>query len=146
MNRVNLVGRITRDLELRVAKNGSKFVFFTVAVSEFSTREEKTNYIPCSAFDKTAENMVKYLSKGSLISVEGRITTRNNQTPDGKFETIVNVLAERVNFLEPSKNRNNITTEQNDNFTPNQPTQQNSDSSFDDLVVSDDDELSILWE
>ncbi|ACU78803.1 single-stranded DNA-binding protein [Mycoplasma mycoides] len=146
MNRVNLVGRITRDLELRVAKNGSKFVFFTVAVSEFSTREEKTNYIPCSAFDKTAENMVKYLSKGSLISVEGRITTRNNQTPDGKFETIVNVLAERVNFLEPSKNRNNMTTEQNDNFTPNQPTQQNSDSSFDDLVVSDDDELSILWE
>lgn len=144
MNRVNLVGRITRDLELRVAKNGSKFVFFTVAVSEFSTREEKTNYIPCSAFDKTAENMVKYLSKGSLISVEGRITTRNNQTPDGKFETIVNVLAERVNFLEPSKNRNNMTTEQNDNFTPNQPTQQNSDSSFDDLVVSDDDELSIL--
>ncbi|MDP4040655.1 single-stranded DNA-binding protein [Mycoplasma mycoides] len=146
MNRVNLVGRITRDLELRVAKNGSKFVFFTVAVSEFSTREEKTNYIPCSAFDKTAENMVKYLSKGSLISVEGRITTRNNQTPDGKFETIVNVLVERVNFLEPSKNRNNMTTEQNDNFTPNQPTQQNSDSSFDDLVVSDDDELSILWE
>ncbi|QVK06030.1 single-stranded DNA-binding protein [Mycoplasma mycoides] len=146
MNRVNLVGRITRDLELRVAKNGSKFVFFTVAVSEFSTREEKTNYIPCSAFDKTAENMVKYLSKGSLISVEGRITTRNNQTPDGKFETIVNVLAERVNFLEPFKNRNNMTTEQNDNFTPNQPTQQNSDSSFDDLVVSDDDELSILWE
>ncbi|EXU60045.1 single-stranded DNA-binding protein [Mycoplasma mycoides] len=146
MNRVNLVGRITRDLELRVAKNGSKFVFFTVAVSEFSTKEEKTNYIPCSAFDRTAENMVKYLSKGSLISVEGRITTRNNQTPDGKFETIVNVLAERVNFLEPSKNRNNMTTEQNDNFTPNQPTQQNSDSSFDDLVVSDDDELSILWE
>ncbi|KJQ47632.1 single-strand binding family protein [Mycoplasma mycoides subsp. mycoides] len=90
--------------------------------------------------------MVKYLSKGSLISVEGRITTRNNQTPDGKFETIVNVLAERVNFLEPAKNRNNMTTEQNDNFTPNQPTQQNSDSSFDDLVVSDDDELSILWE
>ncbi|ADK69853.1 single-stranded DNA-binding protein [Mycoplasma mycoides subsp. mycoides] len=146
MNRVNLVGRITRDLELRVAKNGSKFVFFTVAVSEFSTKEEKTNYIPCSAFDRTAENMVKYLSKGSLISVEGRITTRNNQTPDGKFETIVNVLAERVNFLEPAKNRNNMTTEQNDNFTPNQPTQQNSDSSFDDLVVSDDDELSILWE
>ncbi|QVJ95521.1 single-stranded DNA-binding protein [Mycoplasma mycoides] len=146
MNRVNLVGRITRDLELRVAKNGSKFVFFTVAVSEFSTKEEKTNYIPCSAFDRTAENMVKYLSKGSLISVEGRITTRNNQTPDGKFETIVNVLAERVNFLEPSKNRNNMTTEQNDNFAPNQPTQQNSDSSFDDLVVSDDDELSILWE
>lgn len=144
MNRVNLVGRITRDLELRVAKNGSKFVFFTVAVSEFSTKEEKTNYIPCSAFDRTAENMVKYLSKGSLISVEGRITTRNNQTPDGKFETIVNVLAERVNFLEPAKNRNNMTTEQNDNFTPNQPTQQNSDSSFDDLVVSDDDELSIL--
>ncbi|UKS53705.1 single-stranded DNA-binding protein [Mycoplasma feriruminatoris] len=145
MNRVNLVGRITRDLELRVAKNGSKFVFFTVAVSEYSSREEKTNYIPCSAFDKTAENMVKFLSKGSLISVEGRITTRNNQTPDGRYETIVNVLAERVNFLEPAKNRNALVTEQNDT-TPNQHVQQNSDSSFDDLVVSDDDELSILWE
>ncbi|WP_434328677.1 single-stranded DNA-binding protein [Mycoplasma capricolum subsp. capricolum] len=146
MNRVNLVGRITRDLELRVAKNGSKFVFFTVAVSEYSSREEKTNFIPCSAFDRTAENMVKFLSKGSLISVEGRITTRNNQTLDGRFETIVNVLAERVNFLEPAKSRNALMTEENDNLSPSQPTQENSDSSFDDLVVSDDDELSILWE
>ncbi|WP_310795080.1 single-stranded DNA-binding protein [Mycoplasma cottewii] len=153
MNRVCLIGRLTRDLELRTAaKNDAKFVFFTVAVSEYvSNGEERTNFIPCSAFNRTAENMAKYLSKGSLISVEGRVTTRSNKTPDGRVETIVNITADKVTFLESSKVNATRNASNFDNQMFDQDIMSNNSiptsNSFENNSQNDsDDEFSILWE
>ncbi|WP_434341779.1 single-stranded DNA-binding protein [Mycoplasma putrefaciens] len=153
MNRVCIVGRLTRDLELRTAtKNDAKFVFFTVAVSEYgSNGEERTNFIPCSAFNKLAENMAKYLSKGSLISLEGRVTTRSNKTLDGRIETIVNITADRVSFLEPAKNNVNKNSYDFDStisneFDTNDSVQASNSSEEVQGQNQSDDDFSILWE
>ncbi|MBY7704502.1 single-stranded DNA-binding protein [Vibrio harveyi] len=107
MNRVCLVGRITRDLELRESKTYEKFLFFTLAVTEYVSKEKSLAYfIPCFVKGKNAENMAKYLSKGSLISVDGKITTRSNKTPDERIETIVSVVVDKVKFLESKKIKN----------------------------------------
>ncbi|PPE04863.1 single-strand DNA-binding protein [Entomoplasma ellychniae] len=150
MNQVNLVGRITKDLELRSTSNGQgKFVSFTVAVSEYSQQKEITNFIPCFAFERTAENMVKFLSKGSLVSVSGRISVRTSQK-DGKYETITTITADRVNFLESSKNKNENTVGQTSVNTSNinleSPVLATSSSSIvqDEVILSDDE--SILWD
>lgn len=150
MNQVSLVGRITKDLELRSTSNGQgKFVSFTVAVSEYSGQKEITNFIPCFAFERTAENMAKFLSKGSLVSVTGRINVRSSQN-DGKYETSVSITADRVNFLESAKNRSeNTTTSKNvvssninlDSAIQNAPPSNNDDN---EVILSDDE--SILWD
>lgn len=125
MNAVSLVGRITQDLVLRETQGGndgpSKYVFFTVATSEFANGNETTNFVPCVAWGHTAENMTKFLRKGSMIGVTGRLSVRSRQE-NGQYQTIVNVRADRVEFLE-SKNAQpqpSNTTNTN-NFNPKDP-------------------------
>ncbi|AUF83894.1 single-stranded DNA-binding protein [Mesoplasma syrphidae] len=154
MNQVSLIGRLARDPELREAGNGSKFLGFTLAVSEFSRDKEFTNFIPCVAWDKAAENMAKFLKKGSLIAVTGRISVRSNNT-NGKYETIVNVNADRVQFLESKSNNastasnqssqsdSNFDLSQNNGFVQEQEPVGNL-SNEDEIILSDDD--SILWD
>ena len=106
MNRVCLVGRITKELELRKTNNNMSVCSFTLAVQS-KTKNDKGEYmadfIPCTAWNKTAEFMTTYLHKGSLISVEGRIKTSSYDTPDGKrYRT--DVIAEDVQSLESKKN------------------------------------------
>ena len=96
LNRVTLVGRLTRDLELRSSVNGKPYVVFTLAVNSNFT--DQAAFIPCYAWNKTAENMVKYLSKGSLIALDGRIDTRV-EVKDGAQYTIVQVVANSISFL-----------------------------------------------
>lgn len=103
MNTVQLIGRITKDLELRKTEKGEAFLGFTIAVNEYSKDKEYTNYIDCITFGKTAENMSKYLLKGSLISVEGSVSSRTIEKEDHK-ETILSIKALQVNFLETNKN------------------------------------------
>ena len=107
MNRVLIVGRVTRDLEKKLNSNGTSFVNFNVAVNRRvqAGQEPQADFINCIAWGKTADNMALYLKKGSLISVEGRINTRNYEK-DGHRVYITEVAAERVNFLS-SKNSNN---------------------------------------
>lgn len=153
MNNVSLVGRITKDVELREASNGTKYVGFTLAVGEYRNGTEYTNFIPCVAWDRNAFNMAKFLHKGSLISVFGKVSTRN-KNENGKYETIVNIIVERVEFLGSKHGSNNSQTiERNDSnfdmdqintFEPNQYDQQPSSSNKVDEFVSDDD--SILWD
>lgn len=96
LNRVTLVGRLTRDLELRSSVNGKPYVGFTLAVN--SNFSDQAAFIPCYAWNKTAENMVKYLNKGSLIALDGRIYTRV-EVRDGVQYTIVQVVANSISFL-----------------------------------------------
>ncbi|WP_342276363.1 single-stranded DNA-binding protein [Spiroplasma endosymbiont of Nebria brevicollis] len=99
MNNVSLTGRIARDLILRKSSTGKSFTFFTVAVS---TIQNQTDFIPCVAWNKVAENMSNYLVKGSLISVSGRLSTRKS-TYEGKEQYITEVVAQTVSFLDNRK-------------------------------------------
>ncbi|UZQ29496.1 MAG: single-stranded DNA-binding protein [Spiroplasma phoeniceum] len=97
LNRVSLVGRLARDLELKNSVNGKPFVAFTLAVNNIFNNQ--VSFIPCFAWNKTAENMARYLKKGSLIALDGRLQTRSDNV-NGQVTTIVQVIADMVSFLD----------------------------------------------
>ena len=101
MNKALVVGRLTRDPELRTTQDGLAIVRFSVAVSEPMNRdgERETNYINCTSFGRQAENISKYCRKGSMVSVEGRIRTRSYDAQDGTKRYVTEVYCDRVNFL-----------------------------------------------
>lgn len=104
MNRVVLVGRLTKDPELRYTPNGVPVATFTLAVNRtFSNQkgEREADFINCVVWRKPAENVANYLKKGSLAGVDGRIQTRNYEGQDGKRVYVTEVQAESVQFLEP---------------------------------------------
>lgn len=110
MNKALLVGRLTRDPELRTTPGGMAVTRFTIAVSEpFANRngERETNFISCSAFGRQADNISKYCRKGSLVSAEGRIRTSSYDGPDGTKRYSTEVVCDRVNFLTPKGDNQN---------------------------------------
>ena len=117
MNRVELIGRITRDPELRYTGSNVATVRFTLAVNRnFSNQngEREADFINIVAWRNQAENIKKYVSKGSLIAVEGRIQTGSYEK-DGQRIYTTDVIADNVQFLETKaqsealRNQNNIT-------------------------------------
>ena len=104
MNRVVLVGRLTKDPELRYTPNGVPVATFTLAVNRnFSNQkgEREADFINCVIWRKPAENVANFLKKGSLAGVDGRIQTRNYEGQDGKRVYVTEIQAESVQFLEP---------------------------------------------
>ncbi len=104
MNRVVLVGRLTRDPELRTSGSGNSFAFFTIAVNRqftSSTGEREADFINCVVYNKQAENLNRYIRKGGLIGVDGRIQTRNYTAPDGTRRFVTEVICDSIQFLEP---------------------------------------------
>ncbi|WP_283746293.1 MULTISPECIES: single-stranded DNA-binding protein [Bacillus cereus group] len=104
LNRVILVGRLTKDPDLRYTANGVAVATFTLAVNRTRTNqqgEREADFIVCVVWRKTAENVANYLKKGSLAGVDGRLQTRNYDGQDGKRVYVTEVLAESVQFLEP---------------------------------------------
>ncbi|MEH7176270.1 single-stranded DNA-binding protein [Neobacillus vireti] len=104
MNRVVLVGRLTKDPDLRYTPNGVPVATFTLAVNRpFSSQsgEREADFINCVVWRKPAENVANFLKKGSLAGVDGRIQTRNYEGQDGKRVYVTEVQAESVQFLEP---------------------------------------------
>lgn len=100
MNNVALIGRLTRDPELRYTANNFPMCSFTLAIDRQGKEEKRTNFIPVKVLGKTAENCGKYLSKGRLASVEGEIQTDSYEAKDGTKRYTWEVLAHRVEFLE----------------------------------------------
>ncbi|AUB31085.1 single-stranded DNA-binding protein [Spiroplasma floricola] len=147
MNSVNLIGRITKDPELRSSSNSKSFVAFTLAVNEFSGGNQFTQFIPCFAWEKTAENLAKFVKKGAQISVEGAINVRQENN-NGQFSQIVTVRANRIEFLGGTGNNQTMTNNSFDSTQPKQSTQGPSNNFdfdlIDDAKPNDDD--SILWE
>lgn len=104
MNRVVLVGRLTKDPDLRYTPNGVAVATFTLAVNRTFTNqqgEREADFINCVVWRRPAENVANYLKKGSLAGVDGRIQTRNYEGQDGKRVYVTEVVAESVQFLEP---------------------------------------------
>jgi single-strand DNA-binding protein len=87
LNKVILIGRTTRDVDFRRTSSGTPVATFTLALdNRFVLKDGKptTDFINCVAWNKTAETMEKYVKKGAMIAVEGRIQTRNYENKDGK--------------------------------------------------------------
>ena len=104
MNRVVLVGRLTKDPELRYTPSGVAVATFTLAVNRSYTNqqgEREADFINCVIWRRPAENVANFLKKGSLAGVDGRVQTRNYDGQDGKRVYVTEVVAESVQFLEP---------------------------------------------
>lgn len=97
MNSVQLIGRITKDLELKRTASGTSSLQFSLAVDR---AKDGTDFISCVAYGKTADNMERYLKKGSKVAVEGRIQTRNYEGKNGKVY-VTEVICNTVHFLDP---------------------------------------------
>lgn len=104
MNRVVLVGRLTKDPDLRYTPNGVPVANFTLAVNRTFTNqqgEREADFINCVIWRRPAENVANYLKKGSLAGVDGRLQTRSYDGQDGKRVYVTEVVADSVQFLEP---------------------------------------------
>lgn len=102
LNRTVLIGRLTKDPELRHTSNGTATTSFTLAVDRpFQTNGKKeADFIPVVTWRQTAEACANYLSKGKLVAVEGRIQTRNYENNEGRRVYVTEVVADNVRFLE----------------------------------------------
>lgn len=102
MNKAIIIGRLTRDPEMRTTTSGINSTSFTVAVSRtYSNQngERETDFINCVAWRKQAENIAKYCTKGTQVAVEGRIQTRSYDAQDGTKRYVTEIIADNVTFL-----------------------------------------------
>lgn len=106
INRVVLVGRLTRDPELRFTQSGIAVARFTLACDRPFTGQDgkrEADFIDCTVWRKQAENVGKYLKKGSLAGVEGRLQISSYDDKDGQKRYRAEVVADSVRFLESKK-------------------------------------------
>lgn len=106
MNKVFLIGRLTKDVEER-RKEDKVLATFTVAVDEVVKKngvsEKTAQFIDCIAFDNLASNIVKYIKKGSQVAVEGRINNYSYAHKDGTTRNYYRILVSSIQFLDPRK-------------------------------------------
>ena len=103
INRTVLVGRLTRDPELRYTGSGAAVVTFTVAVNRQFTNsqgEREADFINCVMWRKAAENFANFTRKGSLVGIDGRIQTRSYENQQGQRVYVTEVVAENFSLLE----------------------------------------------
>jgi len=103
MNKAILIGRLTRDPELRHTNTGRAVCQITVAISRPFSREDgqrDADFINVVVWDKIGENVAKYMRKGSQVAVEGRIQTRSYDNTEGKKVYVTEVIAQSVQFLD----------------------------------------------
>lgn len=103
MNHVILIGRLTRDPELRYTPNGVAVANFTLAVNRAFTNqagEREADFIPIIVWQKLAETCANHLHKGRLVAVDGRLQIRSYETQDGQKRRVAEVVAANVQFLD----------------------------------------------
>lgn len=131
MNAVTLIGRLTKEVELKFTSNGNAVGTFTLAVNRNFTKdsgEREADFINCVVWRKAAENLANFTRKGSQIGVEGRIQTRNYENQQGQRVYVTEVLVSNFHLLEPKQDtqqqgqgnyRQNNYNAQNNQFQPN---------------------------
>ena len=120
MNKVILIGRLTRDPELRYTSSNVATCTFSLAVDRTFTNqngEREADFINIVVWRKQAENCKNYLTKGSQVAIDGRIQTRNYDDKDGKKVYVTEVVADNVQFL-GAKGANGGSMASSDNQTP----------------------------
>lgn len=104
MNKLILIGNLTRDPETRTTPSGHTVCSFDIAVNERRGGQDSTTYFRVSTWDKTGENCQKYLSKGKKVFVSGPVSARAYQTNNGETRVSIEVTANEVEFLSPANN------------------------------------------
>ena len=122
MNLVTLIGRLTRDPELKYTQSGKAFTKFSIAVQREFNREE-ADFINCIAWDKRAETICEYLRKGRRIATQGRLSV-NSYEKDGETKWKTEVIVDKFEFVDSlnNENRGNEKSEydkKNDDFDKN---------------------------
>ena len=109
LNHITIMGRLTRDPELRRTGSGVAVASFTVAVDrDFTKGEKETDFIDCVAWRQSGEFVSKYFSKGSMIVVSGRLQIRKWTDKDGNKRSTAEVVADNVYFGDSKKDESNI--------------------------------------
>ncbi len=129
MNSVQLIGRLTKDIDLRYTQSGTAVGSFNLAVErnfKNADGERETDFIRCQIWRKAAENLEKFTSKGSLIGIEGSVQTRNYENNQGQRVYVTEINVDNFTLLESKKdsqNNNASGTQNNDMGEYNQQTQ-----------------------
>ncbi len=129
INRVILVGRITKDPELKSTQSNVNFVNFTLAVNrQFADQsgERQADFIQCVVWRRQAENLSHYIRKGALLGIEGRIQTRSYEV-DGNMRYITEVVCDSVQFLET---RGDSSNNNKDDYSQPEPSSNDSNDEF----------------
>jgi single-strand DNA-binding protein len=142
INSVTLVGRLTKDVELRYTGSGLAVASFTMAVDrnfKNAQGERETDFINCVAWRKTAEILANYAHKGAMVGITGRVQTRSYQNNEGNTVYVTEVVSENVQLIETDKSKQENTSSNqkkynNPNFNDD-PFEKNDDS----IDISDDD-------
>jgi single-strand DNA-binding protein len=144
MNRVVLVGRLTKDPELKFAQGtGTAVAHFTLAVNRRFKREGQpdADFIPVVVFGKAAEATANYMSKGKLISVSGNIQTSNYEAKDGTRRYVTDVIADEVNFLEWGGNKESDTNTSQGGYNGESKAKSNDFGGASDITPIDDGDI-----
>ena len=118
MNSVQLIGRLTRDPDIRYTDSGSSIARFSIAVDRRFKQEgsDTADFINCVAFGKTADFIEKFFNKGKKIALIGRIQTGSYTNNDGAKVYTTDVIAEQVEFVESKSSVNEVTGKGTDTF------------------------------
>ena len=115
MNNVSLVGRLTRDPEIKTTNSGSSYARFSIAVDRRG-KDAGTDFINIVAFGKTSEFIERYFRKGQRIGINGRLQTGSYEGKDGKKVYTFDVIAENVEFVESKSASSSATPANADGF------------------------------
>ena len=126
INRVVMVGRLTRDPELRRTGSGAAVTSFTLALNRNynSADGQQADYISCVVWNKVAENVAQYCSKGSLVGVEGRLRSRTYDNAQGQRVYVTEVVCDSVQFLETRAQRERNQSSMNQGMMNQKPMDQ----------------------
>lgn len=137
MNKVTLIGRLTKDVELRYTQtNNTAVAYFSIAVNRkfVKTGEERqADFFNIIAWNKLAENISKYLFKGNQVAISGRLETRSWDDQNGQKHYVTEVIAEEVDFIESKNKQNNEAI-----LNSPSPINKNDDDTSDFISNSDD--------
>ena len=134
MNRVNLLGNITKDIELKETSSGVKYTRFSIAVKRNYKNEDgeyETDFFNVIAWRKTAEIISEYFNKGSRIAISGKLQMSKYTDKDGNDRTSTEIVAEEIDFIDKKEEKEDLPTDQ----TGDEVTQ--SDNSLNDEVFAD---------
>lgn len=116
LNRIILIGRLTRQPELRITPSSLSVTTFTLAVDRRPTQsgQKETDFIDVVVFGKLADITAKYVDKGRLVAVEGRLQTRTYETKDGQKRKAWEVVADNIQFLSPKPKNGDVALDASD--------------------------------
>lgn len=123
MNNVSLIGRLTKEVDLKFTSSGTAVGSFTLAVNRNFTNqqgEREADFINCVIWKKPAEAMAQYTSKGSQVGIEGRIQTRNYENQQGTRVYVTEVIVSQVTFIGSNNSNQNSQSSQSANYSNNQ--------------------------